>query len=290
MSITWLETWLENRDSWFDLVAYCYSDICSRGLDVPQFYTCFENEIHREGSVLDDIINRVSEVVMGDCNSISNGREKALNKIRYYLNIASKHHATSTLSKDSISCLVMIAGIDKAYSNLDISADAVDIGPLNNKKRDKVGVYYKAEDSRIKNILSVYGIKPSPESRLSERLQVFDLARRIDPYPLPVIIHPTSHTVNLKKDANDINLRIGVASCTISPLFSKEDQNCIVYKCNRGGALSFEYPHGYEERYEEIVGRSLQKAIDNDCDIVVFPELIMPQGFIEKLQSVSQHL
>lgn len=288
MPIAWLEAWFENKGSWFDLVACCYSNICCKRYHPAQFLSYFEGELCREDSVLDSVIDGISAAVIDNPRPLGKSRKNALNKVKCLLEMAYPNYSFSIYA-DSVLCWVVIAGVDKAFSELNTSIGMEEVGPLNNLKKDEVGVYYKAEDSVIKRILSAYGVEQSPEGRLSERLQAFDLAKGIDLFPLPVIKRPLTSLVDLRKgsslsSAHDVSLRIGIAACTDASLFGKEDKDCIVCKCNESGALSFQYPLCYEERYEEIVGRSLQKAIDLDCDIVIYPELVMSSNYIKKLQ------
>lgn len=257
MPAAWLEEWFESKGDWFDLVARCYSGICRKGLHTPQFLSYFENELDQENSGVDNAIDGISIAVQNCCCLLGDDRKKSLNAISHCLKGVVLQHSSSSIDRGCLLCWMVIAGIDKAFSDLDVVIDMIEIGPLNNLKKDEVGVYYKAEDSVIKGLLSAYGIKQSPEGRFSERLQIFDLVEKVDSFPLPTIKRLSSNLVNFKKasvifDAQESCLRIGIAACTCSPLFKKEGQDWIKYKLNKGGALSFQYSQAYEERYDEL--------------------------------------
>lgn len=287
--LDWLESWIENKGNWFDLLAYCYAYICNCNYNMPQFSFLFEQYLCQTNSKLTKVIDDIANIVTNDHLLLGDSFNDASNKIKHTINqnlsIPSEHD-------EIIRCGIVIAGIDKAFADSQIAITVSNVGPLNNQKLDSIGVYLKAGDSIIENALSVFNIKSSPESHFSERLQVFDLVEQISPYPLPQIKRLPSSLVNFRNKNSSstssiIKLRIGIAACSHTSVFGQIDESAIVCE-HKNNTLSFQYSPSYIERYNELVGLSLQKAINSSCDIVVYPELIMSSEFIREIQKQLQ--
>lgn len=288
----WRDVWKKHGGSWFDLVACCYCVIYESGNERPVFSAQVEASVSKPGSPVDRLIRSVCEIVP----SRGLGRrcaDKAIETISCLYDDAVSDPDWPKKYAEDIGCWAIVVGVDKCVVDSGASDMASVVGPLNTALRDKVGVYYKPSSALVGDVLSVYGVRFSPMEQLSERLQGLNVVARVAGQPLPLIQRPDGsvarfgHGEGTQSDdsaAPSLKMRIGIAACSCDLSIDPASQDIRTVGADGEGLFGVEYASAYDDRYEELLGAPLSKAIDAGCDCVVFPEMVVSSGHLNRMK------
>lgn len=288
----WREQWKEDGGSWFDLVACCYSVILASDNERPEFSALIQDAVSMSDSLVDVFIHSVFEVVSADGLDGRCSRE-SFDQIGFLYDFYLKDQAWPGEYAEEMGCWAIIAGIDKCVVDSGALRLAGKRGPLNSVLVDEIGVYYKPPISSIDDILSCYGIQYSPLELLSERLQGLNIATCIQAHSLPEIWQLSHSVAQISESDNrlqgedptvsPLKLRLGMVACSHDLKIEPGSRDIDVVHM-KGGLFGIEYTAAYRDRYEELVGSPLEKAIVSGCHLVVFPEMIMSPQYLEQMK------
>lgn len=290
----WRDVWEENQGSWFDLVACCYYVICAGGNERPGFSARVESAVSMPGSPVDEFVRSVRGIV--PANGL--GRRCTKEQIAELYCLCNRYKSDPAWPSeytDEIGCWAIIAGIDKCVADSGSAKLVGKMGPLNKVLCERVGAYYKHSPAPIDDILSSYGICSSPMETLSERLQGLSVVARIPPHRLPVIWKPSGAVVRIGDNAHgrqsdgsttpSLKLRLGIIACSHNISIGSNSPDISIVQDGAAGLFGVEYAPAYGERYEELIGAPLDRAIAEGCNCVVFPEMVFSPEYLERLKS-----
>lgn len=288
----WRDVWKRHGGNWYDLVACCYCVIYESGNERPVFSAQVEALVSKPGSLVDGLIRSVREVVP----SRGLGRrcsDEAIEAIGRSYDAAVSDPDWPRKHAEEIGCWAIVVGVDKCVADSDASGMSSIVGPLNTALGDSVGVYYKPSSSLVGDILAMHGIRLSPMEQLSERLQGLNVVARVAGQPLPLIQRPDGSVARFGRSegaqsddsaAPSLKMRIGIGACSCDLSIDPASQDIRMVGADTEGLFGVEYAPAYDDRYEELLGAPLSKAIDAGCDCVVFPEMVVSPGHLNRMK------
>ena len=303
-----------NNWSMFDLAAAAYefvdSHVGSQEVFLARYYgTSNPENSNPNKEVLRKLEHEISVMLLD-----SSGREVKLPSI-----ISKLHEKLHELhiapfgDKDGITLTLvwtLVKAVDQACANRRGLKRLSKRGPLNARYDGEVAVYLAPEPTSMRLHLAQGQLERiSGKYLLNSQLSCIRCFRRNGGWPLPVLrwvarqrslvrampnpkalIAPNENSWTSGIDHNDfreIRVDLELFSGYSSFIGQPNSESPLQTIPLEGSLFGVSYVDNYEALFAPLVCESIDKAIAHGCDILVFPELVIPQGLAE---TIAGHL
>lgn len=323
---------LEEPFTWADVVANCYvcliDNISSEAVFLGEY---FEEGVNRGGhnpniTLLQHVEDVVSDAAVQSLRHRGTVASSLSNVLEIVAGLKVEPFGTDS-GNESTPLWAIIRGVDRAYGDYEHFDTIRNRGPLNEVRRDRVGVYFTSPASSIGAGIVESGLKRIPELTFNSQLSYIGMYRRVQNLSLPkikgtrlwgsaasVALAKTGDTSSLELqtavpllvESSDEgerwpahlpeNVRIGMATFSSAQIAGLADSDAagavatpLSFSRVHGKVFVASYSEGYDEDFGQVIHDVLETCMDNACDIIVFPELVISEGLRTLMQKQLQH-